>query len=142
MTRRWPAAPGWIAGAIALDAAIVVAFAGVGRRSHDESSGVSGVLGTAAPFLCALAVVWLVAIVVPRRGGQSAAQRAVRLRSVDGGVVMALATVALGMLGRRFLWDRGTALAFVIVTAAFLTCFMGGWRAVWSKLRARSNAAA
>ena len=34
------------------------------------------------------------------------------------------------MLLRRTLWDRGTALAFVVVATAFLGAVIVGWRAV------------
>lgn len=124
-----------LAAAAAVDAAIVVVFAGAGRRSHDESGGIASALGTAAPFLCALAVVWIAAVVLCRVRGRDEAQ----LLGVDAGVLIALGTVVLGMLARRLLWDRGTAVAFVVVTAAFFTALMGAWRALWARLRARRS---
>ena len=108
------------------DAVAVVAFAGIGRRSHDEAGGVSGVLATAAPFVGALAVVWVVALALARRRGHDLGV----MLSAERGVVLALATTLVGMSARRVLWDRGTAVAFVIVTAVFLVAAMAGWRAI------------
>jgi len=119
-----------LAVAAGVDAVIVVAFAGFGRRSHDESSGIGGTLSTAAPFLIALAVVWIAALAV-RRGREAS------LLAVDAGVVIALATVAIGMVARRTLWDRGVAVAFIVVTTAFFAALMGGWRAAWAAIRSR-----
>jgi hypothetical protein len=124
-----------LAGAAAADALIVVLFAAVGRRSHDESGGIASALGTAAPFLCALAVAWVGAVALCRARHRDESQ----LLGVDAGVLIALATVAVGMLARRLLWDDGTALAFVVVTAAFFTSLMGGWRAVWARVHNRRS---
>lgn len=119
------------------DALAVVVFAGVGRRSHDESSGVTGVLATAAPFLCALVVAWVVGLAVARRRVENPGV----MLSPEWGVNLALGTTALGMLARRLLWDRGTALAFVVVTAVFLVAAMAGWRTIRTfVLRQRGDA--
>ena len=115
--------------ALAVDAAIVLAFTTLGQRSHDESDGVTAALGTAAPFLCGLVVAWIAVALVERRRGRDLDV----LTSVDHGVVIALLTVGIGMVLRRFVWDEGTALAFVIVTAAFMTCLCGAWRAAWKR---------
>lgn len=115
--------------ALAVDAVVVLAFAAVGRRSHDEADGVAAALGTAAPFLAGLAVAWIVVALVERRRQRDLDV----LTDVDHGVAIALIAVGIGMVLRRFLWDRGTALTFVIVTAVFVTFFCAGWRAVWSR---------
>ena len=47
--------------AFAIDAVLIVGFAALGRRSHDEGSSLAGILEVAAPFLIAMAVGWLVA---------------------------------------------------------------------------------
>ena len=48
--------------AAALDAASIVVFVAIGRRSHDEDgNAVVGVLQVAAPFVIALLVAWLAA---------------------------------------------------------------------------------
>jgi hypothetical protein len=122
-----------LATALAADALVVLAFAGFGRRSHDESGGVAGTLGTAAPFLIGLAIAWVVVALYERRRGRGLEA----LISVDDGVVIALIAVAVGMFARRLLWDRGTALTFVVVTTAFVTLLCAGWRAVWNRFGKR-----
>lgn len=115
--------------ALGIDAVVVLLFAGLGRRSHDESSGLTGTLSTAAPFLIGLAVAWGVAAMIELRRRSDLR----RLLSVDAGVVIALVTVAVGMLLRRTLWDRGIAWTFIVVTAAFVTFACGLWRAAWQR---------
>jgi Protein of unknown function (DUF3054) len=124
-------AVGWCVAGLALDAAIVLAFAAIGRRSHDESGGVASVLATAAPFLLGLAVGWVVVGVVARRRHG----RFGTWLDTDGGFDIWLATIAVGLLARRFLWDRGTALSFVIVAAVFLGVALMGWRAIADRVR-------
>ncbi len=46
------------------------------------------------------------------------------------GVVIWLTTVIAGMLLRRFVFDRGTALPFIIVATLFTGFFLVGWRVV------------
>jgi Protein of unknown function (DUF3054) len=104
------------------DAAAVVAFAALGRRNHDEGGDpVTGALTVAAPFLLALAVGWLVC------------QLWRRPTDITWAVPMWLVTVALGMLLRRTLWDRGTALPFVIVATLTLGVLLLGWRVIVSR---------
>lgn len=98
--------------AIALDAAVVVVFAALGRRSHDEGGALAGVLDTAWPFLAGVALGHLVV-----RGSAT-------VRS--GAVVWACALVG-GMLLRRLTGD-GTAWSFVLVATAFLGALLLGWR--------------
>lgn len=112
---RWTAA--------GLDAAAVLAFAVIGRSSHDEGLSVSGVAGTAGPFLIGLGVGWAAALALQQRrvvGGET---------SLRFGLVAAAGTVVGGLLLRRFAWDDGTAISFVIVTIAFVTAALSGWRA-------------
>ncbi|MEY3340638.1 MAG: hypothetical protein RLZZ269_549, partial [Actinomycetota bacterium] len=45
------------------DVLSVVVFVAIGRRNHDEGVAPAGVIETAAPFLVALLVTWLVALV-------------------------------------------------------------------------------
>jgi Na+/proline symporter len=104
--------------AITLDAALVVGFAALGRRSHEEGVTLVGVLEVAAPFLIALAAGWLVA----RAWRAPAALR-------TGAVVWAV-TVAGGLLLRSAVFDRGVAPSFVVVTAITLGVMLVGWRAV------------
>ncbi|MCU1344910.1 MAG: hypothetical protein JWL70_1176 [Acidimicrobiia bacterium] len=109
--------------ALAVDVAVVVLFVALGRGSHEEGEAVTGTLRVAAPFLLALGAGWL------------AGTRWWR-RPVDvwfGGWLWAWTLVG-GMVVRRVVFDRGTALAFVIVAAIFLSAFLVGWRALAERL--------
>jgi drug/metabolite transporter (DMT)-like permease len=110
----------WL-GALAIDSAAVLVFVVAGRDSHDADAGVGSVLGVAAPFLIGLVVGWLVT--PGARHGPLA---------MTTGAGVWIATVGVGLLLRRTLWDRGTALPFVIVTALVLGLLMHGWRGIWS----------
>lgn len=96
------------------DGAIVVAFVVIGRDTHDEASTFAGFLATLAPFFVGLAVSWL-------------ALGAERARTVAGGVIVAVATVAIGLVVRRAVFAGGTAAPFVLVAFAFV---LGGLSAV------------
>jgi hypothetical protein len=118
MQNRLPIAAG-------LDVFVVVAFVAIGRRNHDENPGIAGLVDTAAPFLLGLAIAWLVA-------------RAWREPwSWQTGLIVWIGTVAAGMALRKFAFDEGTALSFVIVATVFLGTFLNGWRAVARMLSAR-----
>ena len=114
--------------ALGLDVLVVVAFAAAGRRTHAGEVDVAGVLGTAAPFLAALAAGWL-------------ALRAWRdpdavLRT---GVPLWLVTLVGGMVLRR-LAGEGTATPFVVVAALVLAAGLVGWRLLAAVPRQRSRA--
>lgn len=99
---------------LSLDVTSVVVFVAVGRATHGEAA--SGFLHTAAPFLIALAVGWLI-------------MRAWRRpESWATGIGVVAITVTAGMLIRRFVFDDGTAGDFIAVATAFLTLFLIGWR--------------
>ena len=100
------------------DVVSVVAFVAIGRRNHDESTGLDGIVSTAAPFLVALAVTWLVMLVWRDP------------LSPRSGVVTWIGTVALGMVLRNLVFDDGTATAFVIVATVFLGVALNSWRAL------------
>jgi peptidoglycan/LPS O-acetylase OafA/YrhL len=108
-----------LAAAAALDVAAVLVFVVLGRRSHHEDgSWIAGTVRVAAPFLIALAAGWLLA-------------RAWRAPSaMVTGVVVWLVTVALGMVLRHTVFDRGTPAAFVIVATIALGVLLLGWRAI------------
>jgi hypothetical protein len=122
MHQRTPYAAG-------IDTAIVVAFVAIGRRNHDEDTAVAGLASTAAPFLIALALAWLIWRVWERP-----------LDTATGVRVWAT-TVAVGMLLRRLAFDDGTATAFVIVATVFLGFFLVGWRFAFSAIGRRHTAA-
>ena len=97
-----------VATALGLDVFSVLLFVAVGRRNHDESASVSGVIEVALPFLIALVLGWLVT-------------RAWRTpHALTTGVVIWLTTVVGGLLMRNLLFNRGTALPFIIVATLVL----------------------
>ena len=105
----------------ALDAALVLAFAAIGRLSHGESLAGLGV--TYWPFLGGLIIGWLLlrAWRHPRR-------------IVWTGVGIWIATVAGGLL-LRLASGQGVQLSFAIVTTIVLGLFLFGWRALAALLR-------
>lgn len=114
--------------ALALDAALVLVFAGIGRATHDGDVFGPGGLGlaeTAWPFLAALAAGWIVSLAWRR---PSAALRS--------GIPIWLVTVAGGML-LRAVSGQGTALAFVIVATVTLAVLLIGWRGIAALVRRR-----
>jgi hypothetical protein len=112
--------------AAACDVVAVLLFVTLGRRSHDEGGNVvTGVLSVAAPFLIALAVGW-------------AAARAWRAPVAwRTGLVVWPVTVALGMVLRRFAFDRGTATSFIVVASVATGLLLLGWRLVARRVIAR-----
>jgi hypothetical protein len=104
--------------AAAFDVVAVIVFVAAGRRSHDEGgNALVETAKVAAPFLLALGVAWLVL---------RAWRRPEALRTGAGVWVV---TVALGMLLRRTVFDRGTAASFVIVATLVTGALLLGWRA-------------
>ncbi len=111
-----------------LDVLTVLAFVAIGRDSHGFVSDWVETARTSAPFLIALGV----GIVLTR------AWR--RPTSLLTGLALAAVTVVLGMLLRRFVFDRGTALTFVLLTTGWMVYWMVGWRlAVGLVARFREN---
>lgn len=104
---------------VVLDAALVVLFAALGRRSHAHGLSLVGVLQTAGPFLCGTAAGWLLA----------SALTDLATRSLPFGLVVVVATVVVGM-GLRVALGSGTAWSFVAVASAVLTVLLLGWRLV------------
>lgn len=101
-----------------LDLLAVVVFALVGRRSHAHGITLTGVLETAAPFLCGTAAGYLVASMTVGTP-----------RSWQFGAIVVAATVVVGMLFRR-LAAAGTAPSFIVVATVFLAVTMLGWRVI------------
>lgn len=108
-------APWW---SFVIDFVLVMAFVLIGRRSHDESDALSGILTTAWPFLSGLVIGWLglVGFRWP-------------FVTVISGALVAFATVFVGMLLRSST-DQGVAVSFVIVAVIVLGVFLIGWRAL------------
>ena len=120
MDRRVPLALG-------IDVFSVTLFVAVGRREHERDSAIAGLIDTAAPFLLALALAWIVL---------RAWRRPTDWRT---GVGIWAITVAAGMLLRNLVFDDGTATSFVIVATAFLALFLVGWRVTFTLLERRGR---
>jgi hypothetical protein len=121
MDRRTPLAAG-------LDTFFVVLFVAIGRKEHEQDSAISGLVHTAAPFLIALAIAWLVL---------RAWQRPTDPRT---GVGVWAIVVAAGMLLRHFVFDDGTATSFIVVASLFIGFFIVGWRLVFAAIERRRPA--
>jgi hypothetical protein len=102
--------------AAVVDLCCVLAFVIIGRASHAKGESLSGIASTAWPFLAGLAGGWL---------ATRAWRRPVAL--VPSGVGAWLGAAGLGMV-LRVVAGQGTAVAFVLVTLAFLGLFLIGWR--------------
>ena len=109
--------------ALALDIFSVLLFVAVGRRNHDESAGISGVVEVALPFLIALISGWLIT-----RAWRSP-------QALSTGVVIWLVTVVLGLGLRNFLFDRGTATPFIVVATLVLGVLLVGRRLIMRVIR-------
>jgi hypothetical protein len=103
----------------ALDVALVVVFAAVGRRSHAEGLDLGGVATTAWPFLAGTVVGWALATL-----------------TLDGspttlafGAVVVTSTVVVGML-LRGVTGQGSAWSFVVVATLVVSALLLGWRLV------------
>ena len=108
------------------DIVAIVVFVAIGRRNHNEGEAVDGIVKVAAPFLIALAVGWIVARAWKRP------------MSVEAAFIIWPVTVAVGMVLRNLVFDRGTALPFIIVATLFTGVFLVGWRMVAAGIASRS----
>lgn len=103
--------------AFVFDALCVLLMVVIGTRNHETDTGVTGILFVAAPFWIALSLAHLAPLL----------QRKNR-KDTNTFVVWGY-TVVMGMLLRNMVFNRGTAVAFIIVAAVFLAITMFGWRA-------------
>ena len=104
-----------------VDALCIVIFVAIGRKNHDEGEAATGIFRVAAPFLMAAVAGWI---------ASQAWKKPYELRT---GAIVWLTTIVVGMLLRRFVFDDGTATAFIIVATVFLCAFLNGWRALVRK---------
>ena len=93
---------------MAIDVSAVLIFVAVGRRNHDEAASLTGVLGTATPFLIALVVGWMAS----RSWSNPFARHSV--------AITWLATVIIGLALRRLVFSDGIATPFIVVTTITL----------------------
>ena len=110
-----------------VDVVAVVVFVAIGRRNHDEGAALSGVLGTAAPFLIALGSSW-----IGLRTWRDPFNRA-------SFIATWVITVFVGLLLRRVVFDRGIATAFIIVATITLGVLLGLGRLLSRKLSAKTS---
>ncbi len=120
MDQRTPLAAG-------LDTFSVVLFVAIGRREHEESSAISGLVHTVAPFLIALALAWLVL-----RAWNRPTERVT-------GLGVWLIVIVAGMLLRNVVFGDGTATSFIIVATLFLGLFLVGWRLAYALIERRAT---
>ena len=113
--------------AVALDAAAVVTFCAIGRRSHDEGLSPKGVAETAWPFLTGTGIGWLLS-----RGWRRPTALA------PTGVIVWVSTVVVGMVLRTFT-SRPVAAPFVAVASTFTATFLLGWRALFGRRGGHRN---
>ena len=112
--------------AFLIDAACVLLFVVIGRKSHDEGGALTGTARVVAPFLIALVAGWV--------GVRRLRPPATNLRF---GTVVWFTTVALGMVLRRFVFSKSTAGTFIIVAAVFLGVLLLGWRVLTELVQRR-----
>jgi FtsH-binding integral membrane protein len=107
--------------AYAFDALCVLLMVVIGTRNHDTDTGITGILFVAAPFWIALSLAHLAPLLQ-------------RTNRKEQNVYMVWGyTVIMGMVLRNLVFDRGTALAFIIVATVFLGITMFGWRALLAR---------
>jgi FtsH-binding integral membrane protein len=103
--------------AFAFDALCVLLMVVIGTRNHKTDTGITGILFVAAPFWIAMSLAHLAPLLQ-------------RTAKAEAHVVVVWGyTVVMGMVLRNTVFDRGTALAFIIVATVFLGITMFGWRA-------------
>lgn len=115
--------------AIIFDLVVVVAFVAIGRSAHDESNAVVGLLLTAAPFVIALALGWLVAAIAKQDQ-----------TTVAGGLIIWGCSWILGLAIRGLVFGGGTAPAFMVVAGVSLAVGLIGWRLVATLITRRLSA--
>jgi len=104
------------------DIAVIIVFVAIGREEHNSGSSVAGLLETAAPFLIALVIGWLAT-----RAWQNPT-------GVGRGLGIWLVTILAGMNLRHYVFDDGTATAFIVVASAFTLAGLVGWRLLDGRL--------
>ncbi len=106
------------AAALAVDLVAVLVFAGVGRASHVEGTGLLQVAGTALPFWVGVLLAWA----LPRVHRDPA-------RPAPAGVLVLGGAVVVG-LALRLVTGQGAPVPFVVVTAVVLAVLLLGWRSL------------
>ncbi len=119
-----------VAGAIALDVALVLAFVTLSRLSHSQPMTPDGIAGTAWPFLVGLVIGWLVT-----RSWQST----LTFWAAFG---VFIGTFAVG-IAFRHLTFTGAQPSFVAMAFSVMSVLLMGWRLMaYLELRRREPEAA
>jgi hypothetical protein len=113
--------------AFAVDAAVLLLFAAIGRRTHDDDDALAGILLVAAPFLAG----WAVGAAVSRLPADPLSVR----RAVPAWALALPVGFAL-----RAATGRGLGFGFLIVTVVFTAAALLGWRLVVAAVRRRAAA--
>lgn len=101
-----------------VDTIVVISFAAIGADFHGFTYELAGILHVAAPFLVAFV------------GGVFVIRAWLKPLSILNGVMLGVITLTAGMLMRGYVWNEGTAQAFIIVSGAWFVGMMVGWRLV------------
>jgi hypothetical protein len=113
--------------AFGLDAAFLILFAAIGRRTHDEDSALVGIAVVAAPFLAG----WAIGAAATRLPRDPLSLR----RAVPAWALAVPIGFAL-----RAATDRGLGFGFLVVTVVFTAVTLLGWRAGAAVARKRKTA--
>ncbi|MDN5727638.1 MAG: DUF3054 domain-containing protein [Propionibacteriales bacterium] len=113
------------------DVVLVIIFAAIGRGSHAEALNPPGLLGTAWPFLVALALAWLVGRFW--RPGRRPS------RVAPEGVYVWIITVALGLTTRVLVAKDTAEVPFIMVATISLAVLLLGWRLIALLVRTAGN---
>jgi hypothetical protein len=119
-----------VARAAAADLVSVLAFAVIGRASHEDGLTASGVAETAWPFVVGVIGGW-VGVFIARMAPLS----------YPAAAMMLVKTVILGCILRVVFTDGNAPLSFVAVATAFLGVCFFGWRFAVRQLSGRANRA-
>ena len=107
--------------AFVFDALCVLLMVVIGTRNHDTDTGINGILFVAAPFWIATSIAHLAPLLQRNN------------RKDPNPYVVWGYTVVMGMVLRNMVFNRGTAVAFIIVAMVFLGITMFGWRALLAR---------
>jgi hypothetical protein len=119
-----------VARAAAADLVSVLAFAVIGRASHEDGLTASGVVETAWPFVVGVIGGWA-GVFIARMAPLS----------FPAAAMMLVKTVILGCVIRVVFTDGNAPLSFVAVATVFLGVCFFGWRFAVRQLSGRANRA-
>ncbi|MFT4011774.1 MAG: DUF3054 domain-containing protein [Nocardioidaceae bacterium] len=125
-----------------IDLVVVLLFALIGRLSHAETLTPLSLLDTAWPFLVATVVGWAIGYTLSQvRSHDPETHTFHPLRVWPDGVLVWVATVAVGMVARALLTTHEIKPGFVVVATIFLGLFLLGWRIAARIVLAQRDAA-